>query len=214
MRVRATVRGTAATARMRATPAAPRAPRRARRARACPATPGTAGCRRARRAPRACRSSSASRIASTSSGRQRHPRRCPRRASRPPRPAARPRGSAARPRYTRRPSPRAHRAPAARLRDQQQEHVGVALQPERLPARDMVDQLDAIGKPEALHELAITRTEVAEEPHRHVLEPRLRERTEKRLRIALPEERAGVREPEAIAPRVPSRRSRRSRSRS
>ena len=44
--------------------------------------------------------------------------------------------------------------------------------------------------------------EVAEEAHRHVFEPRLGERAEKRLRIALAEERAGVREPEAVGPRV------------
>jgi len=66
----------------------------------------------------------------------------------------------------------------------------------------VVDQLDAVGKSEALHELPVGRTKVAEEPHRHILQPRLRERTEKRLRIALPEERTGVREAEAVRPRV------------
>ena len=93
-------------------------------------------------------------------------------------------------------------AAAAGLGDQQQQRVGVALEPQRLAARDVVDQLDAVGEAEALHELPVGRTEVAEEAHGHIFQPRLGERTEKRLRIALPEERARMRQPEAVGARV------------
>src|SRR5690348_17833665 len=53
----------------------------------------------------------------------------------------------------------------------------------------VVDQRDAVGKPEPGHELAVAGTEVADEAHVHVLERRVGERPEKRLRVAPAEER-------------------------
>src|SRR3954454_25316498 len=89
--------------------------------------------------------------------------------------------------------------PPGRVGDQQQQRVRVALQTQRLTAWDVVDHLDAVAQTQALHELAVTRTEVSNEAHRDVLEPRLRERTQERLRVALAEERPRMGEPEAVA---------------
>ena len=93
-------------------------------------------------------------------------------------------------------------AAAARLGDEQQQRVGLALQAQRSPPRHVVDQLDAVAEPEALHELAVAGPEVAEEAHGHVLEPGVGERAQERLRVALAEERARMREPEAVAAHV------------
>ena len=91
--------------------------------------------------------------------------------------------------------------PPASARDQQQ-RLRVALQLERAAARHERDHLDAVAEPERLRELAVGGAEAADEPDDDVLEPRLGERAQERLRVALPEERARVRDPEALAGRV------------
>ena len=89
-------------------------------------------------------------------------------------------------------------AAAAGLGDEQEQHLALALELERAPARDVVDELDAVGEAEARHELAVARAEVADEADGDVLEARVGERLEERLRVALAEERAGVRDAEAV----------------
>ena len=54
-------------------------------------------------------------------------------------------------------------AAPARLRDQQQQRLGVALQLERLGPRRVRDQLEPVAEPELLGPLAVGRAEVADE---------------------------------------------------
>ena len=93
-------------------------------------------------------------------------------------------------------------AASARVGRDQQQRLRVALQLERAPARHERDHLDAVAEPERVRELAVGRAEAADEARDDVLEPRLGERAQERLRVALAEERAGVRDPEALAGRV------------
>src|SRR5207253_2545939 len=93
-------------------------------------------------------------------------------------------------------------AAAARLRRDQQQRLGVALQLERPPARDERDRLDAVAEPERLRELPVGGAKAADEADDDVLETRLGERAQERLRIALAEEGAGVRDAEPLARRV------------
>ena len=100
--------------------------------------------------------------------------------------------------------PRDHAGAApARLGEDQQQRLRVALELQRLPARHERHHLDAIGEPQRLRELAIRGAEPADEPNDDVLQPRLGKRAQERLRVALPEERARVRDPEALAPPPP-----------
>ena len=103
---------------------------------------------------------------------------------------------------------------AAGLRDQQQQRLRVALELERAAARRVRDQLEPVAEAERLGPLAVGRAEVAEEARDDVVEAEL-QRGQERPRVALAEERAGVRDPEAARPACTrARRSRRSRSRS
>src|SRR5581483_752916 len=86
-------------------------------------------------------------------------------------------------------------APAARLRDQQQQRLRVALQRERRRARRVGDQLQPVAEAEALRPLAVGGAEVADEARDHV-EPRVVQRLQERARVALAEEAARVRDPE------------------
>ena len=106
-------------------------------------------------------------------------------------------------------------AAAGRLGDQEQERVRVALQLERGLPGGVRDQLEAISQAEVLRPLVVGRAEVAEEADDDVLVARLGERGQERARVALAEEAAGVRDPEACRRACTgARRSRRSRSRS
>ena len=89
-------------------------------------------------------------------------------------------------------------AAPARFGDEEQERLGVALESERLGARRVRDQLEPVAEAEPLRPLAIGRAEVADEA-RDGVEPGVRERLEERPRVALPEEAARVRDPEALA---------------
>ena len=91
-------------------------------------------------------------------------------------------------------------AAAARLGDQQQQRLRVALQLERAAARHVGDQLEPVAEAERLGPLAVGRAEVADEAGDDAVE-RERERGQERPRVALAEERARVRDPEAVAPR-------------
>ena len=87
-------------------------------------------------------------------------------------------------------------AAAARLRDQEQQHLRVALQLERAPARRVRDQLEPVAEAELLGPLAVGRAEVAEEARDDVVEPDCCKRGQERPRVALAEERARVRDAE------------------
>ena len=148
----------------------------------------------------ACRSRSAAVIPATSSGATTTPAPASRISS-----AAAPSGgttarigrSAARYSNT---FPREHAlAPAARVGDQQEQRLRVALQLERPAARRVRDQLEPVAERARLRPLPVGGAEVAEEADDHVVEARLLERGQERPRVALAEERAGVREAEAIA---------------
>src|SRR5439155_1256893 len=65
--------------------------------------------------------------------------------------------------------------------------------------QEVWELLDAVAEAERLHELQVARAEVADEADRHVLEPGVGERLQERTRVALAEERARVREAEAMA---------------
>ena len=88
-------------------------------------------------------------------------------------------------------------APAC-LRDQQQQRLRVALQLERPPARRVRNQLEPVAEVELVGPLAVGRAEVAEEAHDDVVEARLLHRSQERARVALAEERARVRDAEAL----------------
>src|SRR3970282_117193 len=86
--------------------------------------------------------------------------------------------------------------PSTRVRDEQQERLGVALEPERLRARGVLEDPQRVAEPERLRPLAVDRAEVAHETRDRV-ESRVREGLEERARVAPPEEAARVLDPEA-----------------
>ena len=90
-------------------------------------------------------------------------------------------------------------AAAARLRDQEEQRLGVPLQLERAAARDVAEELDPVAEAERLRVLAVGGAEVAGEARDHVVEAGVGERAQERLRVALAVEVAGVRDPEAVA---------------
>ena len=90
-------------------------------------------------------------------------------------------------------------AAAARLRDQEEQRLGVPLQLERAAARDVAEQLDAVAETERLGVLAVGGAEVAGEAGDDVVEAGVRECAQERLRVALAVEVARVRDPEAVA---------------
>ena len=92
-------------------------------------------------------------------------------------------------------------AAAARVRDQEQERLGVALELERGLARRVRDQLELVSEPAFRRPFAVGRAEVAEEARLHV-EAGLVQRGQERPRVALAEEAAGVGDPEALPGRV------------
>ena len=201
----------------RCAPAAARGRRRASGARPSPATrrraPSPAS---ARRASVACRSRSARAIPSTSSGATTTPAPVSRISS-----AAAPSGgtsarigrSAARYSKTLPESTPLPRPPASGIRSSSASESRCSSS-ERAPRR-VRDQLEPVAEPLRLRPLAVGRAEVAEEARDDVVEARLLQRGQERPRVALAEERAGVRDPEAsrsACTRCP--RSRRSRSRS
>ena len=105
-------------------------------------------------------------------------------------------------------------AAAARLRDQEEQRLGVTLQLERAAARDVAEEFDPVAEAERLRVLAVGGPEVAGEARDDVIEAGVGERAQKRLRVALAVEVPGVRDPEAVALVVlAGPRSRRSRSR-
>ena len=69
------------------------------------------------------------------------------------------------------------------------------MQLERAAARDVAQQLDAVAETERFGVLAVGGAEVAREADNDVVEARLGERPEKRLRVALAVEMAGVGNP-------------------
>src|SRR6266511_642604 len=99
--------------------------------------------------------------------------------------------------------PRQHAlAPPARVRDQQEQGVRVALERKRLPARHVRVNLEPGAESERLGPLAVGNAKVADEPRHDVVESGLGERGQKRPRIALPEEAPRVRDAEAVATAV------------
>ena len=64
--------------------------------------------------------------------------------------------------------------------------------------RQVVEQLEPVAEVELLHPLAVDRAEVADEARDHVFEPGGGERREERAWVALAEEAARVRDPEAV----------------
>src|SRR4051794_19889342 len=76
-------------------------------------------------------------------------------------------------------------AAAARVRDQEKQRLRVALQLERATPRDVAEELDAVAEAKRLRVLAVGGANVSGEADEDVLEARLRERAEKRLRVAL-----------------------------
>ena len=103
-------------------------------------------------------------------------------------------------------------AAAARVGDQEQQRLGVALQLERGLAGRVGDQLELVPQPARVRPLAVGGAEVAQEASLDV-EAGFVECSQERARVALAEEAARVRDPARRAcSRVP--RSRRSRSRS
>src|SRR5262249_2742051 len=76
-------------------------------------------------------------------------------------------------------------AATARLRDQEEQHLGITLQLERAPAGDVAEQLETVAEAELLGILAIRSAEVAGETDDDIVEPGLGERAEERLRVAL-----------------------------
>src|SRR5437667_203374 len=85
---------------------------------------------------------------------------------------------------------------AARLRDQQQEGLRIALELERPAAWEERVQLEPIAEPEALRPLAVRGPEVAEEAS-YSVEAGFVQRGQERPRIALAEEAARVRDAKA-----------------
>ena len=142
---------------------------------------------------RACRSSSASRMPTTSSGPATMPAFVSRMSF-----AAAPSGRNEREdrplgREILEHLPREDAAPApARIGNQQEQRVGFPLHRERRAARHVVDELHPVAELEALEELTVRGAEVADEPHGDILELRVGERLEERLRVALAEERPCV----------------------
>src|SRR6185503_9761694 len=92
-------------------------------------------------------------------------------------------------------------ATAARVRDEQEQRVGVALVAQRLAARQVVDQLEPVAEPERLRPLPVRRTEVADEARDRV-EIGVVERLQERSRVPLAEEASRVRDAEALARHV------------
>ena len=106
-------------------------------------------------------------------------------------------------------------AAAAGLRDQQQQRLGVALQLERAAVRRVRDQLEPVAEPDAPRPTRGRRRGSRRRSGRRRRRARTAQRGQERPRVALAEERAGVRDPEALARACTrARRSRRSRSRS
>src|SRR5206468_3944847 len=71
-------------------------------------------------------------------------------------------------------------------------------QAQRLAARHVLDDLHSVAELERVEELTVPGSEVADEAHRHILQARRLERTQERFRVAVAEERAGVRESKTI----------------
>src|SRR5439155_11289270 len=83
-----------------------------------------------------------------------------------------------------------------RLGDQEQERFGVALELERARARRVRDELEPVAEVETLRPLPVGRAEVPDEA-RDDVEARVGQGLQERPRVALPEEAAGVRDPQA-----------------
>ena len=95
--------------------------------------------------------------------------------------------------------PREHAlAASAGVRDQQQEGLGVALQGERRRSRRVGDQLEPVAEVELVGPLAVGAAEVAEKT-RDGIDPGVVQRLQERPWVALAEEAAGVRDPQAPA---------------
>ena len=92
-------------------------------------------------------------------------------------------------------------AAAARVGNEKEERLRVALERERLPPRHERKKLDAVADPDPLGVLAVGGAEVADEAGDHVGR-RAGERVEEWPGIATAEEAARVRDPEAVAGRV------------
>ena len=82
--------------------------------------------------------------------------------------------------------------------EEQEERLRVALQLERRTTRHVRDLLDALAEPELVRELAIRRAQAADEARDDIVFG-FRERRQERTRIAVAEERAGVRDPELLS---------------
>src|SRR5439155_1891483 len=96
--------------------------------------------------------------------------------------------------------PRQNRCPSlARLRQEQEQRLGVALVSERAPAGAERQQLEAVAELQRLGPLAIARRELADEAADHALEPRLLESCQERPGVPLAEEAARVGDPETVA---------------
>src|SRR5437762_3889450 len=89
-------------------------------------------------------------------------------------------------------------APASGVRNEEQERLGVALQPKRLGAGRVGNEFEAVAEPEGLGPLAIRGTEVADEA-RDDVEVGVEERLQEGARVPPTEEAACVRDPEARA---------------
>ena len=89
-------------------------------------------------------------------------------------------------------------AAPGRVGDQQEQRLGVALELQRLAPRRVRKQAEPVAESEPLGPGAVGRAEVAEEARLDV-QAGLGERGQERARIALAEEAAGVRDPEALA---------------
>src|SRR4029077_19774852 len=89
-------------------------------------------------------------------------------------------------------------AAARRVRQQEQVRLRVALQLERAAVRQVVHQLEPVAPVQLLHPLAVDRAEAADETRDAVVQARRGERGQERARVALAEEAAGMRDPEAL----------------
>ena len=100
--------------------------------------------------------------------------------------------------------PREHAlAATARVGDEQEQRLRVALVAQRLAARQVVDQLEPVAESERVRPLAVRRAEVADEA-RDGVEVGVVERLQERPRIALAEEATRVRDAEASPGRYSS----------
>ena len=91
-------------------------------------------------------------------------------------------------------------AAAARVGDQQQQRLRVALELERAPARDIRDQLEPVAEVErSAHSRSVERKSPTK---RATMPGRSRRAPQERPRVALAEEAARVRDPEAVGARV------------